>query len=47
MNFEEYAAKAKILVPASVPVPRGRLCATIAEARAAFDAIGPCVVKAH
>jgi len=47
MNFEEHAAKAKVLVPASIPVPHGKLCITIAEARAAFDEIGPCVVKAQ
>jgi succinyl-CoA synthetase beta subunit len=47
MNFEECIAKAKVLVPASIPVPRGKLCTTIAEARAAFGEIGPCVVKAQ
>ena len=33
MNFEEYAAKAEVLVPASVPVPRGKLCATRGRGR--------------
>jgi succinyl-CoA synthetase beta subunit len=47
MNFEEYAAKAKVLEPASIPVPRGKLCRTPAEAAAAFGEIGPCVVKAQ
>ena len=47
MNFEEHAAKAKVLVPASIPVPRGRLCATADEAKAAFGDIGACVVKAQ
>src|SRR5271169_3777580 len=47
MNFEEHAAKAKVLTPAGVPVPRGKLCATPGEAEAAFAAIGPCVVKAQ
>ena len=47
MNFEEHAAKAKVLVPASIPVPRGRLCATADEAKAAFADIGACVVKAQ
>jgi len=47
MNFVEYAAKAKVLAPAGVPVPRGTLCATPDEAKAAFAAIGPCVVKAQ
>jgi succinyl-CoA synthetase beta subunit len=47
MNFEEHAAKAKVLAPASIAVPRGVLCRSPDEARAAFDAIGPCVVKAQ
>lgn len=47
MNFEEHAAKAKLLVPASIPVPRGKLCTTVAQARAAGGEIGPCVVKAQ
>jgi succinyl-CoA synthetase beta subunit len=47
MNFEEYAAKAKVLAPAGVPVPRGKLCASPQEAAAAFAEIGPCVVKAQ
>jgi succinyl-CoA synthetase beta subunit len=47
MNFEEHAAKAKVLAPASIAVPRGMLCRSPEEARTAFDAIGPCVVKAQ
>lgn len=47
MNFLESAAKAKVLVPAGVPVPRGTLCRTADEAAEAFAAIGPCVVKAQ
>jgi succinyl-CoA synthetase beta subunit len=47
MNFEEHAAKAKVLAPASVPVPRGKLCHTAEEAKTAFADIGPCVVKAQ
>ena len=47
MNFEEHAAKAKVLAPASIAVPRGMLCRSSEEARTAFDAIGPCVVKAQ
>src|SRR5271156_1634357 len=47
MNFEEHAAKAKVLTPAGVPVPRGKLCATPGEAEAASAAIGPCVAKAQ
>ena len=47
MNFEEHAAKTKVLAPASIAVPRGVLCRSPEEARAAFEAIGPCVVKAQ
>ena len=47
MNFEEHAAKTLVLGPASIPVPRGILCRSPAEAEAAFAAIGPCVVKAQ
>ncbi len=47
MNFEEHAAKANALAPAGIPIPRGRLCASPAEAEAAFAAIGACVVKAQ
>ena len=47
MNFEEHAAKAKVLAPASIPEPRGKLCVTPDEAKAAFADIGPCVVKAQ
>jgi succinyl-CoA synthetase beta subunit len=47
MNFEEHAAKALVLGPAAIPVPRGVLCRSAAEAEAGFAAIGPCVVKAQ
>lgn len=47
MNFEEHAAKAKVLAPAGVPVLRSKLCTSLAEARAACAEIGPCVVKAQ
>lgn len=46
MNFDEHAGKA-ILRDAGVAVPEGRLCGTAQEARAAAEAIGPCVVKAQ
>jgi succinyl-CoA synthetase beta subunit len=46
MNFEEHAAKSLILAPAGVPVPRGILCITAAEAAMAAANIGPCVIKA-
>jgi succinyl-CoA synthetase beta subunit len=47
MNFEEYAAKAKVLEPAGIAVLPSMLCRTPEEAQAAFAAIGPCVVKAQ
>jgi succinyl-CoA synthetase beta subunit len=47
MNFEEHDAKTKVLAPASISVPRGMLCRSPEQARAAFDATGPCVVKAQ
>jgi succinyl-CoA synthetase beta subunit len=47
MNFEEHAAKVRVLVPGSITVPRSVLCRSPQEAEAAFGAIGPCVVKAQ
>ncbi len=47
MNFEEHAAKALILAPAGIAVPRGVLCTSAAEAAKAAVEIGPCVVKAQ
>ncbi len=47
MNFEEHAAKSLILAPAGIPVPRGMLVASAAEAAKAAKEIGPCVVKAQ
>ncbi|HZT26729.1 MAG TPA: ATP-grasp domain-containing protein [Pseudolabrys sp.] len=47
MNFEEHAAKALVLAPAGIAVPRGILCASAAAAAAAAAQIGPCVVKAQ
>ena len=47
MNFEEHAAKSLILAPAGIAVPRGKLCASPAEARQAAAQIGPCAVKAQ
>ena len=47
MNFEEHAAKALILAPAGIAVPRGVLCTSAAEAAKAAAEIGPCVVKAQ
>jgi len=47
MNFEEHAAKSLILIPTGIPVPRGILCASAADAATAAAEIGPCVVKAQ
>ena len=47
MNFEEHAAKSLILTPAGIPVPRGILCTSAAQAAKAAGEIGPCVVKAQ
>jgi succinyl-CoA synthetase beta subunit len=47
MNFEEHAAKALILSPAGIPVPRGALVTSAAGAAKAAAQIGPCVVKAQ
>ncbi len=47
MNFEEHAAKALVLAPGGIPVPRGILCISAAEAAMAAAQIGPCVVKAQ
>ncbi|MGI9501523.1 MAG: succinate--CoA ligase subunit beta [Geminicoccaceae bacterium] len=46
MNFEEYAAKPH-LAAAGIAVPTSRLCRTPDEVKAAFDHIGPSVVKAQ
>ena len=47
MNFEEHAAKLLILSPAGIPVPRGVLCITAAEAAMATANIGRSVIKAQ
>ena len=47
MNFLEHVAKARALAPAGIPVPRAILCRTPEEAQAAFEEIGPCMVKAQ
>lgn len=46
MNFEEHAAK-PLLRKAGITTPEGLLAGTPAEARAAAETIGPCVVKAQ
>jgi succinyl-CoA synthetase beta subunit len=47
MNFEEHAAKALVLAPAGIAIPRGILCQSAAEAVQASTEIGACVVKAQ
>jgi succinyl-CoA synthetase beta subunit len=47
MDFEEHVGKARVLTPAGIAVPRGILCASPVEARAAAAALGACVVKAQ
>jgi len=47
MNFEEHAAKSLVLAPAGIPILRGVLCVSSAEAAQAAAQIGPCVVKAQ
>jgi succinyl-CoA synthetase beta subunit len=47
MNFEEHAAKSLVLTPAGIPVPRGTLCISAAEAAMAAAKFGLCVVKAQ
>ena len=47
MNFEEHAAKSLVLGAAGIPVPRGILCTSTAEAGIAAAQTGPCVVKAQ
>jgi succinyl-CoA synthetase beta subunit len=47
MNLLEHAAKTHVLAPAGIKVLPSMLCASPAEAEAAFARIGPCVVKAQ
>lgn len=47
MNLLEHSAKDLVLRRAGIPVPKGIVCRTPAEALAAFEALGPCVVKAQ
>ena len=46
MNFEEHAAK-PLLKAAGIAVPDGRLARPADDAAKAFDAIGPCIIKAQ
>ncbi len=47
MNFEEYAAKQHVLLPAAVLIPKGVVCRTPEEVSAAVASIGPSVIKAQ
>lgn len=47
MNFLEHVAKTHVLAPAGIEVPPSVLCISAAEAEAAFERIGPCVIKAQ
>ena len=47
MNFLEHVAKARVLAPAGIPVPRSIHCESVEAVSAAFREIGPCVVKAQ
>jgi succinyl-CoA synthetase beta subunit len=47
MNFVEHVAKAFVLAPAGIAVPKSRSADSPAAAAAAFAEIGPCVVKAQ
>jgi succinyl-CoA synthetase beta subunit len=47
MNLLEHAAKELVLRKAGIAIPRGILCAAPQEARAAFETLGPCVIKAQ
>ena len=47
MNFLEHVAKARVLAPAGIPVPRAIHCLTPEEAAVAAAELGPCMVKAQ
>ncbi len=47
MNLLEHSAKDLVLRAAGIEVPRGIVCGAPAEVRAAFEELGPCVVKAQ
>ena len=47
MNFLEHVAKARVLAPAGVAIPRGIACETPQQASEAFATLGPCMVKAQ
>jgi succinyl-CoA synthetase beta subunit len=47
MNLLEHAAKELVLKKAGIATPRGILCTAPQDARAAFETLGPCVIKAQ
>ncbi|KAA0113799.1 succinate--CoA ligase [Methylobacterium sp. P1-11] len=47
MNFLEHVAKARVLAPAGIPVPRAIRCLTAEDAAVAAAELGPCMVKAQ
>ncbi|MBY0251659.1 MAG: acetate--CoA ligase family protein [Methylobacterium organophilum] len=47
MNFLEHVAKAQVLAPAGIPVPRAIHCLTAEDAAIAAAELGPCMVKAQ
>lgn len=47
MNFLEHVAKANVLAPAGIAVPRAIHCLTPDDAAKAFERLGPCMVKAQ
>ena len=47
MNFLEHVAKARVLAPAGIPVPRAIHCVSAEDAAVAAAELGPCMVKAQ
>ncbi len=47
MNFLEHVAKARVLAPAGIPVPKAIHCVTAEDAAVAAAELGPCMVKAQ
>ncbi|MCJ2061160.1 acetate--CoA ligase family protein [Methylobacterium sp. J-088] len=47
MNFLEHVAKARVLAPAGIPVPRAIHCLTAEDAAVAAAELGPCMIKAQ
>lgn len=47
MNFLEHVAKARVLAPAGIPVPKAIHCVTAEDAAVAAAELGRCMVKAQ